>query len=107
MAKGIVHTRVVSTSLIVICIVVSAALAGYFTNIYKTCNASRNEPPVASAGESPLFSYPGAALTFDGSESYDPDGDIISYDWHFDEEEFEGMEKVVRLDSLGDLLGYL
>lgn len=83
MLKDLVHTRVVSTILIVTCIVISAGLAGYFTNIYKTGSASANEFPVANAGESPLYAYSGVPLTFDGSESYDTDGEIISYEWNF------------------------
>jgi putative hydrolase of the HAD superfamily len=31
---------------------------------------------------------------------------IYEYTWHFDEAEFEGMDRVVKLDILADLVGY-
>ncbi|MGD8978414.1 MAG: PKD domain-containing protein [Gammaproteobacteria bacterium] len=44
--------------------------------------AAANEPPVANAG-GPYAAEAGSALQFDGSASFDPDGNIASYDWDF------------------------
>lgn len=38
-------------------------------------------PPVAQAG-TPQFAPPGATVTLNGSQSYDPDGDSLAYRWH-------------------------
>ncbi len=39
-----------------------------------------NRPPVADAGED-IVAAPGDTVTFDGTGSYDPDGEIVSYAW--------------------------
>ncbi|HDS44745.1 MAG TPA: PKD domain-containing protein [Methanomicrobia archaeon] len=41
-----------------------------------------NEPPVADAG-GPYSGTTGVAVAFDGSGSYDPDGDPLTYTWAF------------------------
>jgi PKD repeat protein len=41
-----------------------------------------DQPPVAEAG-SPVNGTAGVAVTFDGSGSFDPDGNIEQYDWDF------------------------
>ena len=50
---------------------------------YITVTAS-NQPPVADANGS-YTGTEGAPITFDGSGSHDPDGDIVSYTWDFDD----------------------
>ncbi len=40
-----------------------------------------NQPPVAQFTYTPPAPTPGAAVTFNGTSSYDPDGTIISYAW--------------------------
>ena len=38
--------------------------------------------PVADAG-GPYYGRPGRSISFDGTYSYDPDGEIVSYAWNF------------------------
>lgn len=40
-------------------------------------------PPVADAG-GPYTGYEGSSVTFDGTRSYDPDGEIVEYAWDLD-----------------------
>ncbi|MFC1924784.1 PKD domain-containing protein [Chloroflexota bacterium] len=51
--------------------------------VYVTYDPS-NQPPVADAGSSQTFeqtSSAGTQVTLDGTGSYDPDGDVITYSW--------------------------
>ncbi len=47
-----------------------------------TIVVNANQPPVADAGPD-QSAYTGDTVTFDGSSSYDVDGEIVSYDWDF------------------------
>lgn len=52
-----------------------------------------NEQPTASAGADRLLA-PGEQVTFDGSQSFDPDGRLTSYRWEFSDMDapVEGMQ---------------
>lgn len=47
-----------------------------------TISDTANQPPVANAN-GPYNGTAGVAVTFDGTDSSDPDGSIVSYDWNF------------------------
>ncbi|HVM87014.1 MAG TPA: PKD domain-containing protein [Puia sp.] len=46
-----------------------------------TVLAALNQPPVANAGSNQTVTLPVNTVTLDGSNSYDPDGTIASYNW--------------------------
>ena len=48
-----------------------------------TVTATTNIPPVASFTFTPTVVTVGQAVSFDASASYDPDGEIVRYDWDF------------------------
>ncbi|MFP3953129.1 MAG: PKD domain-containing protein [Candidatus Acetothermia bacterium] len=50
-----------------------------------TVSSSSNEAPTAEFSYSPSSGYPPLEVTFDATESNDPDGSIVSYSWDFDD----------------------
>lgn len=65
-----------------------------------TISAS-NDAPVADAG-GPYSGQPGVAVTFDGSQSFDPDGGDLNYAWNFgDGGQASGVSPVHVYSSTG------
>lgn len=63
-----------------------------------------NLPPVANAGGPHVAratSWEGAVVTLDGSGSYDPDGDELSYSWRIDEQEIGSAALLPWTFSIG------
>jgi len=54
-----------------------------------------NQPPVANAGR-PYLGAVSDAISFDGSESYDEDGEIIEYLWDFGDETTGAGESITH-----------
>jgi hypothetical protein len=52
-----------------------------------------NQPPVADAGADKSF-IEGSSVSLDGSNSYDPDGDQLSYDW-------KSLDGIILFNSTG------
>jgi PKD repeat protein len=44
-----------------------------------------NANPVADAGASPVYGFVPLTVSFDSGGSYDPDGDIVKWEWDFDD----------------------
>ena len=63
----------------------NCGLEGEWSNVWSIVLSSTatNLPPVAKAG-SVLFGAPGKPVTFDGSKSYDPEGESLTFEWDFD-----------------------
>lgn len=64
---------------------------------------SENQPPVASFTYSPENPLVSEEITFDSSDSYDPDGEIVSYDWDFGDGDTASAQVVTHTySSAGD-----
>jgi len=68
-----------------------------------------NKPPIARIKPGNLDVKSGDVIAFDASQSYDPDGNIVSYHWDFgDGEEMDGISVPHRYIGTQDLFkGYL
>ncbi len=63
--------------------------------ISKLTYVAENQPPVADFSYIPEEPVVGESVLFDASRSYDPDGDIVSFEWDFGDET-EGTGKTIE-----------
>jgi len=57
---------------------------GQYSLTGTVSSPSGNQPPVALAQGSPLTGTEPLTVSFDGLDSYDPDGSIVQYSWDFE-----------------------
>ncbi len=85
-------------------IVENDAVGGYYTDVFLyDWNSSNNQPPIASFTHSPSTPVVNRTITFDASNSTDPDGTIENYEWDFrDGETAEGEIVTHSYSSAGN-----
>jgi len=82
-----------------ICAVLVVLLFGV-SAMLPAMEAATNPPPVANAGPDKLAA-PGDTVYFDGSDSYDPDGQPINYSWDFDDSDG------IQMDATGATVNHV
>jgi beta propeller repeat protein len=60
--------------------------------------STTNSRPIAEAGPDQLVATPGTVVQLDGSQSYDPDGDVLMYQWDLVEKP-AGSQAAILFDS--------
>jgi hypothetical protein len=84
-------------------IVATAMIAGSSktsNNAFKDWEVPPNQPPVADAGPDQAVEQDtlgGASVTLDGTSSYDPDGDPLTYSWTWSGGSATGVKPTVSL----------
>jgi len=72
-------SRTLSRVLVLSALLSSLALCATACTPYKKLT----DPPVAVAGEDMMLKGASVEVTLDGSDSYDPDGEIFAYEWRY------------------------
>ena len=70
------------------------------TTVQEKTDICTNQPPVADAGDDQIVEqteYQGADVELNGSGSYDPDNDPLTYMWTWDSESASGVNPIVLL----------
>jgi len=83
-----------------------AYLGGPQTDIYK-CNVNVHEPPHCphAFADGPYIGWIGVPITLDASKSWDPDNEIVSYEWDLDNDGLFGAEDGDCFGQLSDAIG--
>ena len=66
------------------------------TSVFDYAIFSPNYSPIIVLMYSPIITYTGVSINFDGSASYDPDGSIVSYLWDFGDGNTSSLSKLTH-----------
>jgi hypothetical protein len=70
-------------------------LTGNDTCIIRVLDSNVNHPPIAAAGLNQIITV-GQSVTLDGSGSYDPDGDTITFEWKSSLKGKLGIDAIIK-----------
>lgn len=82
-------------NLVILLMLVLSGLTLFMSGCEMTITANVNQPPIAQGSAYPIEGYTKLEVKFDGSGSYDPDGQIESYIWDFGDGEVKTSDPVV------------
>jgi PKD repeat protein len=83
--------------LVILLLILSSLTLGCFDDSGDDDEKKPNKPPVADAGDD-IDVLSQTLIYFSGSNSSDPDGEIVSFDWNFDDYNNPGPETSTDMD---------
>lgn len=75
--------------------------AVYYQEVYQETVGGQNQAPTAVITNPPSQVKVGQTVVFDGSNSVDPDGEVVSYQWSIEGKLYTGATASHRFDNLG------
>ena len=84
------HIKVILVTIVIVIILFFSSFIHDDNSVENTKGTDKNKPPRVKIN-APNSAYFNENITFDASESYDIDGEIVNYNWIFqDGEEIQG-----------------